>query len=44
MDPIGSSALAATGLKTAGSLSPLFGNDESVDSLKSRIVPGIRVE
>lgn len=42
VDPTGSTALAATGLKTAGLLSRLFGKEESLDELKVRIIAGLR--
>ncbi|KRQ03325.1 hypothetical protein AOQ71_31880 [Bradyrhizobium manausense] len=38
IDPTGSTALAATGLKTAGWFSALFGRAETLDALKARIV------
>jgi hypothetical protein len=41
IDPTGSTALAATGLKTAGLLSRLFGKEESLDELKLRIITGL---
>lgn len=41
VDPTGSAALAATGLKTAGIISRLFGKEETLDALKSRIGSGL---
>jgi hypothetical protein len=42
IDPTGSTALAATGLKTAGLLSRFFGKEESLEELKTRIIDGLR--
>lgn len=42
IDPTGSTALAATGLKTAGWFSGLFGRAEPLDALKARIVAELK--